>query len=100
MSGYCDTGRLIQAIAPTMVMITAMTAAKIGRVMKKRDRRMIPVPRRKRRKGRDLSPPFVPSGSSGRTEEHEPLLGERGLARWRCCQLGRGCRGRDRRDLA
>jgi hypothetical protein len=33
-----------------MVMITAMTAAKIGRVMKKRDRRMIPVPRRKRRK--------------------------------------------------
>jgi hypothetical protein len=29
-----------------MVITTAMTAAKIGRVMKKRDRRMIPNPRR------------------------------------------------------
>ena len=49
-----------------MVMTTAMTAAKIGRVMKKRDRRMFPVPRRERR---EVSESCVPA-----------LLRERGLA--------------------
>ena len=40
MSGYCATGSPMKASAPTTVMITAITAAKIGRSMKKREKRM------------------------------------------------------------
>jgi hypothetical protein len=36
MSGYWLTGRPMKASAPTTEMITAITAAKIGRSMKKR----------------------------------------------------------------
>ena len=37
MSGYCATGSTCDAISPAMVMMIAMTAAKIGRRMKKCD---------------------------------------------------------------
>jgi hypothetical protein len=44
MSGYWLIGRPTKASAPTMVMITAMTPAKIGRSMKNRESRMSCAP--------------------------------------------------------
>src|SRR5258706_15929241 len=38
MSGYCETGRLNEAMTPASVMRIATTVAKIGRSMKKREK--------------------------------------------------------------
>src|SRR5438552_4131015 len=43
ISGYCATGSTCEAIRPASVMMIAITAAKIGRSMKKRDIRYFPV---------------------------------------------------------
>jgi hypothetical protein len=37
MAGYCRTGRLTTATAPAIMTMMAMTHAKMGRSMKKRD---------------------------------------------------------------
>ena len=36
MAGYCETGRVVMAMAPAIMMTMAMTQAKMGRSMKKR----------------------------------------------------------------
>src|SRR6185312_10882587 len=44
ISGYCATGRICDAITPASAMMIAMTLAKIGRLMKKREKLPIDVP--------------------------------------------------------
>src|SRR6185312_7535448 len=44
ISGYCATGRICDAMTPASAMMIAMTLAKIGRLMKKREKLPIDVP--------------------------------------------------------
>src|SRR3954454_5402857 len=47
ISGYCAKGSRVSVTAPTITMTTDKTTAKIGRSMKKRDRRMLVDTRRR-----------------------------------------------------
>src|SRR5690349_18830050 len=47
ISGYCAIGRICEAMTPASAMMIAMTLAKIGRWMKKREKLPIDVPRQR-----------------------------------------------------